>query len=157
MESILATVEGYLKEEKTLYDRILEIEELKTSAILNRDGQLLEELTMQQEDLVRSIDLLEEKRMNSLSRSHGRSDVTLKELTGDRDHSVFGLAAELKSVIRKLRNCQDHNDRLARDNMRFFEALLSGLRETSSIRAGYGNDGREKPRVARPALFSQRA
>ena len=107
--------------------------------------------------LIARIDLLERKRISETEKTTGSSETTLGEITRGRNHPILNTGAELKNIIRKLQELQKTNEQLANDNLRFYEAILNGLRESSSIRSGYGHDGREKPRVTRPALFSQRA
>ena len=157
MESILSSIETILKDEITIYLEIRELEERKTSAIMDRDGKKLEAISNEQELLVSKIDILERKRMSVTERATGSSASTLSELANGKNHPLINTGVELKNIILKLQELQKTNEQLAKDNLRFYEAILNGLRESSSIRSGYGHDGREKSRVARPALFSQRA
>jgi hypothetical protein len=43
------------------------------------------------------------------------------------------------------------------DNMEFYDILLSGLKNSSTLKSGYGKDGKEKGRVFNPVLFNIKA
>jgi len=157
MESILSAIDEILRDEMNVYGRMRELEELKTAAIMDRDGRLIESISKEQEDLIIRIDLLEEKRISVTKRATGSANTTLRELASGSNHVILRTGSELKNMIRKLQDLQHTNGQLARDNLQYYEAIVNGLRESSSIRSGYGRDGREKSRVARPAIFSQHA
>ena len=65
--------------------------------------------------------------------------------------------SELKGIMLKLRDRQENNGRLLQDNMEFFGILISDLKNSSSLKSGYGSDGKENVRVVNPVLFNTKA
>ena len=64
---------------------------------------------------------------------------------------------ELKNILLKVAKVQDLNSQLLTDNMEFYDIIISGLKNSSSIMAGYGSDGKEKSGVVNPVLFNIKA
>ncbi|MCP4135972.1 MAG: flagellar protein FlgN [bacterium] len=155
-----------LKAECELYENIYSLEEEKSEAILEREGRLLESLSRDQELLIAQIDILEHERevqienyrkINNLD-DLGR-DISLKDIAysmnEDSSQQLLQYGMDLKAILLKLQSKQATNKKLIDDNMEFFNLLMSGIRENSSEKAGYGSDGKEKSRVANPVMFNQ--
>lgn len=122
-------------------------------------------MSSNQEKLLFKIEALEverEKLLSVLSAETGiRQGATLVEFTsgvsiGD-SAGIMKSGSALKNVILKLKDKQEANKKLLRDNIEFFEILISDLKNSSSLRSGYGSDGKEKSRVVNPVLFNTKA
>ncbi len=161
-------LETILKKQMNIYSEILVYEEKKSEAIISKNGKVIQEISALQEKLIKSVEDLEAERINFIgmhftgnkSATNGEA-ITLKEIAASMD-SKKGLAItrqgeELKSLLLKVRAKQENNFSMLKDNMEYFDILISGLKNSSSVRSGYGRDGKEDERVINPVLFSQRA
>jgi len=97
-----------------------------------------------------------------LSGDYGyRGEVSLSEIASRADSEtsskIIKSGTDLKKLLVKLRNRQDTNTKLLQDNMEFFSILMSDLKNSSSLKSGYGSDGRENNRVVNPVLFNTKA
>ena len=160
-------IEKILQSEITVYEDILLLEEEKGRAILKKDGRLIEDLSLRQESLIKEIDDLELERIRAAAgcrrpySSSGSQEPTLNEIASvmekGRGARLLGTGAELKSILNKIREIQGVNSRMIKDNIEFFEILIEGLKDSSSIKSGYNSEGRESSRMVNPVLFSIRA
>jgi len=170
MHNSVTKMEFILNEEKSLYGRILEIEKVKGDAISKQNGDLLQEYSLDQEELLKKIDDLEKAREilvgEYVENNHlddlGKN-ITLKEIlySMDEDSSrhLMRIAIELKTQLIELQGLKDANDKMLNDNMEFYNILLSGLKKSSKLDSSYGSDGREDEgqKAANPLLFNQTA
>lgn len=165
MHQIFSRLESILTDETIIYQEIYNMEKEKTEAAVAKNGALIQELSSTQEKLIYRIEALESERgkmMNSLSSGAGYSEgATLSEISsligGDASARIMKCGSELKNLILKLRDKQETNKKLLQDNIEFFEILLSDLKNSSSLKAGYGSDGKENVRVVNPVLFNIKA
>ncbi len=168
MPQAVLKLENILNLERDIYQEIFHIEEEKSESILQKEGKAIEELSIRQEKLLGRIDALEKERLKLMEgykkhlhlRSNG-NDITLQDIiasTGEQSASGLKKAgSELKKVLLKVKKVQDLNTRLLKDNMEFYEILITGLKNRSTLRSGYGSDGKEKGRVFNPVLFNIKA
>ena len=167
MNAIEKDLENILQAEITVYEDILLLEEEKARAIMNKDGKMIEELSVRQESLIKEIDLLENDRMDASERcgrrilSAGTVNPTLKEIAGTLDQkasaSLLKTGESLKKLLFRISEKQGINARMIQDNIDFFNLLISDLKNSSSIKAGYNRDGSENTRIVNPVLFNIRA
>jgi len=168
MPQAVLKLENILKHERDIYQEIFNIEESKTEAIIQKDGRAIEELSVRQEKFLGKIESLEKERVKlmegykKLSRLNLNGDeITLQDIidsAGAEPASGLKKAGiELKKVLLKVKNVQDMNTRLLKDNIEFYEILITGLKNRSTLRSGYGSDGKEKGRVFNPVLFNIKA
>ncbi|HPJ35367.1 MAG TPA: flagellar protein FlgN [Spirochaetota bacterium] len=165
MHQNFSRLENILTEEAGLYREIYSLELDKTEAAIEKNGILIQEISAKQEELVCRIESLESVRAELttfLAGDYGyRRDVTLSEIASRADSEtssrIIKGGAELKELLIKLRNRQDTNIKLLQDNMEFFSILMSDLKNSSSLKSGYGSDGRENNRVVNPVLFNTKA
>ncbi|HPS58971.1 MAG TPA: flagellar protein FlgN [Spirochaetota bacterium] len=160
-------IENILQSEITVYEDILLLEEEKGRAILKKDGRLIEDLSLRQESLVKEIDDLELERIRAVAgcrrpySSSGTLEPTLNEIASVMERGqgarLLKTGAELKGLLQRIRDIQGVNARMIRDNIEFFEILIEGLKDSSSIKSGYNSEGRESSRMVNPVLFSIRA
>lgn len=164
----VADLETILQKQKSLYCEILEHEERKGEAIISKNGKVIQEISSSQEKLLKSVDALETERMNLVKknfagdRSAGKSEIkTLREIAASIDSrkgaSIIKQGEELKSLLLKVRAKQENNSSMLKDNMEYFDILISGLKNSSSMKSGYDRDGKEDERVINPVLFNQKA
>ncbi len=160
-------LEKILKLEHELYHRLYQLEEQKSEAIIERDGKLLESISMEQESILGRLGRIETERegaINDYVRLNNLHDfsgaLTLRDIVlsmdEDSSHHLMRLGMELKEIVQELSRLQKTNEQLIHDNLEFFNILLSGLREENSLSAGYSNDGKEDSRVASSMIFNQK-
>ena len=165
MHQIFSKLESILADETILYNEIYTLEKEKTEAAVEKKGVLIQELSANQEKLLFKIETLETERVRVLDllavNTGMKPGLTLSEITSGLDSEsssrIKRCGSELKNVIVKLRDKQDSNKKLLQDNIEFFEILISDLKNSSSLKSGYGSDGKEKSRVVNPVLFNTKA
>jgi hypothetical protein len=168
MHQAVFKLENIMNLEREIYQEIFNIEENKSEAIMKKSGKVIEELSVSQEKLLGKIESLENERiklMESYKKTHKlhptHGDITLQDIIDTSDSkTAFSLketGIELKKILLKVKSIQDLNSRLIKDNMEFYDILISGLKNSSTLRSGYGSDGKEKGRVFNPVLFNIKA
>jgi len=168
MNPLITRLENVMILEKEIYEEIYDIEENKTEAIMNRDGKALEELSSVQEKFLLKIDSIENERlqvMYELGKYVGNNSQSGGITLHDIIHSIDGeyavklkdTGADLKKILVSISEVQELNSRMMNDNMEFYDILISGLKNSSTLKAGYGRDGREKGKVFNPVLLNIRA
>ncbi len=167
MNRIEMEINDILQAEITVYEDILLLEEEKGRAIISRDGKLIEELSLRQEALVTEIDQLEAERISAAARfssyitKYDDSTVTLRDiartLKKEKAELLLKTGENLKGILMQIKEKQSINSRMIQDNIDFFNILISDLKNSSSIKSGYGRDGRENSRTVNPVLFNKRA
>ena len=168
MYSLITNLEKIMLTEKEIYEEIYNIEENKTEAIISRDGKVIEELSSVQEKFLLEIDSVENERIKIMGKlcsciSPGRQagNITFQELVNllENEYAVklreTGLG--LKKILVRIKDVQDLNARLMRDNVEYYDILISGLKNSSSLKSGYDKDGREKAKVFNPVLLNIKA
>ncbi len=154
--------------QKDVYHDITLIEEEKSGAIMKRAGRSIEDLSVMQERLLEEVDSLETERLKLMDNyrkfallSHPQNEITLLDIIDSVDSkSAVALreaGSNLKGVLKKLKRVQEMNSVLLRDSMEFYEILISGLKNSSTIKSGYGRDGRENAKSFNPVLFNIKA
>jgi len=168
MHQAVLKLENIMKLEREIYQEIFHIEEDKSEAIMKKSGKVIEELSVAQEKLLRKIESLENERiklMENYKKTHNQhlphGEITLQDIIDSSDSknsfSLKETGIELKKILLKVKNIQDLNSRLIKDNMEFYDILISGLKNSSTLRSGYGRDGKEQGRVFNPVLFNIKA
>jgi hypothetical protein len=168
MQHVVLKLKNLLNIEKDIYFEIFNIEEEKSEAIIKKSGKVIEELSVSQERLLNKIESLEKERIKLMEEYskhrnvlHHGNEITLQDIIDTVDaksSSALKLAGiELKKILLKVKNIQDVNSQLLKDNMEFYDILISGLKNSSTLRSGYGRDGKEKGRVFNPVLFNIKA
>jgi len=161
-------MERILFKEHSLYDAIYLLEETKSQAIIDRDGEGLKSVSQEQDDLLRKIEKLElerEEKIDAYRKSIDLGDrnkpVTLNTIVQSMDedsgHHLMLLGMELKQKLLKLKNLQTTNEKLIRDNLEFYNILISGLKNSSTLKTGYDRDGKNNEKVVSPVLFNKTA
>jgi hypothetical protein len=163
-----AGIESILAEELQIYTALYGLEEKKGAAIMDRNGSLIESLSMEQERLLERVATLEDERMRRIeelvARTHLKAmprEASLRDILpamdGDCAHRLRGLGGELRRLTRRLESLYLTNRQLIEDNLKFFNILLSGLKNTVSVNTGYSEKGVEKSRVAGALLLNTQA
>ena len=159
---------GILEHEREIYEKIFHIEEKKSEAIIEREGKVIEELSSLQEKFLKEIEGLENdriafmKRHASLSKTRKNSgEIILQDIIESIDAADAEIlrqaGIDLKDILMKVSKVQELNSQLLMDNMEFYDIIISGLKNSSSIGLGYGSDGKEKTGVMNPVLFNIKA
>ncbi len=159
MKELFSRVKDIIKEEKCIYERIFEIEEAKTEAIIDRNGRQLEFLSTEQDCLICEIEVFEAERLRLMDEEGCIMNVReiAQKLPDAESAELICDAEKLRDILMTLKNLQNTNENMAADNMEYFNLMVSGMKESSTIRSGYGSDGREQGRVTKPVLLNTRA
>jgi flagellar biosynthesis/type III secretory pathway chaperone len=155
-------LEQVLQEENKFYDDIYALEIEKSDAILQKSVTLLQEICSRQEDILMEIESLENERITLINeikhQYHLSSDPNISEIAalakGDFAEKLSQRGRELKEIILKVKAKEEINHKLLADNIEFFEILIDDLKRSSSLKSGYGRDGRENSKVVNPVLFN---
>jgi hypothetical protein len=161
-------LEKVLLEEKELYEEVFSLEQKKSSAIETRNGSELETISREQESRLERLENLDTLRQEIVDRyvmdnriRDINSDVTLKEVLGSMDEDssrhLMRIGFELKNLLVKLNSLKDSNQQMIGDNMRFFELLVSGIKDDATMSSGYGRKGMAEEKVSSAVLINQRA
>jgi len=168
MQQAVLKLKKILNLEREIYQEIFNIEEKKSEAITKKAGKAIEELSVSQEKLLNKVESLEKERVKLLEEYkkyrnvhlHG-NEITLQDIIDSEDSNSSSAlkqsGIELKKTLLKVKRIQDLNTQLLKDNMEFYDILISGLKNSSTLRSGYGQDGKEKGRVFNPVLFNIKA
>jgi flagellar biosynthesis/type III secretory pathway chaperone len=159
MANPVSEMERILREEIRMYAGLLDLEEGKSGAIVRKDGKALESVTARQEALLVRLAGLEESRKKCIAvcaGAHGSKglsrNASLSEIArlAEKDvaRRLLEAGGELRRLTVKLDSLFKTNNRLIRDNLEFFDRLLSGLKESVSVHAGYCEKGIERRKVA---------
>jgi len=162
----MESLERILLKEIEIYKLILYMEQNKQEAILQRDGALLDTLCLEQEEVLSQLDIWEIQRDQVLDNFQGvrrsaetDNKMTLKDiisLVGEHHGKrLMRYGDELKSLVLRLARLQDLNKRLIRDNMEYFNILMSEIRGNATVPSGYDRTGKEKGPVTGSLLFNQ--
>ncbi len=164
----VARIEKILAEELRIYTALYELEDNKGAAIMGKNGELIESLSMKQERLLERVANLEAERMRRIDEYAVQNrlddlprDVSLRDIVMamDRDsrERILSLGMELKRLLQRLESLYRTNYKLIEDNLNFFNIMLSGLRSAVSVNTGYSEKGVEKSRVAGALLLNTKA
>ena len=168
MPSAVKEIEKILSEQNSLYCQILQLEEKKGDAIVAKNGRLIQEISASQEKLLKNIESLEMMRLSLISRyfpeltvDNDANNVTLKDIASSLDSEssmrILKSGSDLKALLLKVKAKQETNSAMLKDNIEYFDILISGLKNSSSLKSGYDRDGKEDERVINPVLFNQKA
>ncbi len=146
------------------YQALEEIEADKTSVIIERNAPALEELILQQEDIMRSIDESESRRQTvtaMIAETVGipETSVSATELSSrfseHRRDSFRTTVNSLREVMNRVRRLSQTNRNCLFDNIEFFNAVMSQLRESVSLDDGYSAGGPARRARSSAALFNR--
>jgi hypothetical protein len=166
MEKNIISMTKILKEETSLFEKMCALEKSKTEAIVEHNAQLIESISLEQEELLGKISTMEHERAKQMEdyRKHrhiNNISFTLRDMAevlgGATATSVLTIGRNLKDVMLRLGRMQDTNRVLINDNMEYYNILLTGLRRDRSMETGYGRDGREDEKLKNSILFNQTA
>ena len=156
-----------LEHEREIYEKIFHIEEEKSGFIIQRDGKSIQELSLSQEKFLKEIEGFENKRIAFMKRyknlsmiKQNRGEITLQDIIeadSTQGEILKQAGIELKNILLKVTRVQDLNSQLLIDNMEFYDIIISGLKNSSAVRSGYGSDGKENVGAVNPVLFNIKA
>ncbi|MBN2039987.1 MAG: flagellar protein FlgN [Spirochaetes bacterium] len=161
MSENLTELTYIISEELGLFNHILNLEQEKSDAIINKNGMLLEKLSREQEKYLEKIDPIETVRKQIAGHYSGSSDydATLKDIAiqeGEDDSLLVKKGTELKRTLEKIKSCQSTNLRMINDNLEFFSRMMNELKEQAMPETGYGRDGAEKGNKVNPLLLDKK-
>ncbi len=159
-------IERILRQELDIYGTICFLEERKSDAIISRDGKHLETLAVEQEKILGEIAALEEKRRLAVddfrqarASDNGDGEITLATLAASLDEEgsreLMRLGLDLKNLLLKIQSLADTNEKLGRDNIEFFNILLTELKSKVSLKTGYNRGAQENNTIENPLIFNR--
>jgi len=168
MPSAVKEIERILQKQNSEYSEILKLEESKGDAIIAKSGKLIQETSVKQEKLLKNVEYLEMERLALISRffpelagDNDAKSVTLKDIAASLDSEsskgILKYGSELKALLLKVKAKQETNSAMLKDNIEYFDILISGLKNSSTLKSGYDRDGKEDERIINPVLFNQKA
>ncbi|MCU0822528.1 MAG: flagellar protein FlgN [Spirochaetes bacterium] len=166
MSAILSNLKGILNEEKFIFRDIFQLEEEKSEAIIQRDGDLLQSLSNSQEKHLINIQSLERKRgdiIGIFKKKHKIEEgcfVTLKDMVAmEESHNdeIINLGTGLNTALNKMKALQETNSKLINDNMKFFNIIMDGLKGSVTVKTGYSEDGTENKEIANSLILNKTA
>ncbi|MBN2079563.1 MAG: flagellar protein FlgN [Spirochaetes bacterium] len=166
MDRLIVDMCEILDAEAKCLGSLCELEENKTDVIMVHDGKNLERISRDQESILERMRSLETRRMARMQAIRGRrgisGDITtladmIARLEGDAAACLKERRARVRNAAGKLGRIREKNHALIRDNMEYYEILLTGLRRESARERGYGCDGREEDGLRNSILFNQTA
>lgn len=164
MSAILKDLEHILSEEQRIFEEVYRLEEEKSDAIIERDGNLLQNISNSQEKNLTSIEPLELSRnqiINEFRRNHGLQSgyfITLKDIVstiGIEDEKVTELGKNLNKTLEKIKSLQETNSRLLNDNLQFYNTLVKEVKDSYTIKTGYSKEGTENEEVAGSLILNR--
>jgi flagellar biosynthesis/type III secretory pathway chaperone len=85
--------------------------------------------------------------------------ISLRDIASNMDmpaaERLMHYGTELKKIIYRIKKLQETNNRLIKDNIDFFDILLSGLKNTAAMQTGYSQKGETQEVKSNPVLFNQ--
>lgn len=146
-----------LHSQQELYTSVFELEQKKTRAIIHHEAENLNQLTREQDALLKQIDAIEQKRLQTATVITRQQNATVKQvITAAKDNALGKKIEEeterLKDLLYKLRTLSASNSQILVDSKKLFEELLTALatkdRETYDI-----HHGGKKQAANRPVLL----
>jgi flagellar biosynthesis/type III secretory pathway chaperone len=166
MEAPVIKLEDILKKELSIYEEIVGLEEQKTEAIVDRNGEQLEKLSLEQEHLLSKISRLEAERLlvidkyradnhlDNIAENLSLSDI-IKSMDEDSTRRLMQYAMRLKKTMLAIQKIQKNNQQMIEDNLEFFNILLSGLKKSVAVQTGYSADGEAQQTISNAVLFNK--
>lgn len=165
---IISEVERILLSEFALYKKICELEEKKGEAIIQRNGNLLEKLSMEQEKILSSIIELENQRAKCLEQfkrenhiADSKKEITLADILANVDEisakRLRKISEDLKELLYKIRAFAQTNEKLARDHIEIFSLLLKEIKSKFSLHTGYNKEAVEHCTIDNPLIINRTA
>ena len=163
MDRLITDMCEILDAEGLCLDELFRLEEEKTDTIMRHDGKNLERISRDQERILDRMRALESGRMERMEsirkeRGIGNDVATLGDMIERLDGATAGRLSERRGRIRsaagRLGRVREKNRVLIRDNMEYYEILLTGLRRESARERGYGRDGKEEESLRNSILFN---
>lgn len=151
MNNQLIELEAILSEELDIFNNIYQLEDEKSEVIIKRDGEILQVLSQKQEENIKRISDLEDRRIDLIwqyikDQEVKPKDITLKDIAsiyGDSAKKVISLGEKLWGILVKIESVLMLNRKLIDDNIEIFNIILNEWRSAISIKSGYNSDGRE--------------
>ncbi len=152
-------------EDIKLYSSLYCLEQEKTEAVTSRDGRELERLSIEQERILEMISRLEIERSELVERHFTMfpcgEDVVFSDIlartTGEDAEALHETGRRLKRLLVKLERLKNANSKLLSDNLEYFNIMIDGLKNSTSIQSGYDSKGKENSAVSGSILFNQTA
>lgn len=167
MSDNLTDLTSIISEELSIFNQILDLEQKKSDAIINKDGMLLEKLSREQEKYLEKIDPIETARKkitDHYSDSKFDSEITLKDIAFQEgnpyslqdDSPLLKKGHELRRILEKIKSHQDTNLRMIDDNLEFFRRMMDELKDHAVPETGYSKNGVEKNNKVNPLLLDKK-
>ncbi len=147
MPEIQTLLEDLLSRELREFSKIFRLEQEKSSAIISKDGNMLQKLCAEQEQYLSNISSIETTRKNLSNdyfKNEYRDNLVLKEIAsheGTHRKSLLKTGEKLKKILDKIKLLQETNSKMINDNLEFFSKMISELKYSVSTDSGYCSSG----------------
>ncbi|MBN1499828.1 MAG: flagellar protein FlgN [Spirochaetes bacterium] len=151
----------------SLYSKLEEIENRKNTAILNKNGKILKDITAEEEFVIKEIDFAEKKRIGIVEKymknnhiNAASANPSLKELTQSMDMSsanrITELGMRLKTSVLNIKSINDVNMKMMKDNVEIFRIMVDGLKGAVAKNDAYSNRGEHRvDQMKGPLIFNK--
>lgn len=141
MASLIETLIDVLGQENTEYEKLLELSDHKTTAIVNGDVNELQEILLKEQALIDSVNKLEEQRMENVGDicnvlNLKKKDIKLEDIIEvlkkqPKEHDQLEeMNAKLKRTLNQLMKINENNKLLIKESLDMVEFELNLAKNT---------------------------
>lgn len=141
MASLIETLIDVLGQENTEYEKLLELSDYKTTAIVNGDVNELQEILLKEQALIDSVNKLEEQRMENVGDicnvlNLKKKDIKLEDIIEvlkkqPKEHDQLEeMNAKLKRTLNQLMKINENNKLLIKESLDMVEFELNLAKNT---------------------------
>lgn len=161
MSENLMQLESLLGEELRIFSNVLRLEKEKSEAIIKKDGNLMQKLSLEQENYLDKIPPLEKNRrdiLNYYSRKNPKGNLTLTDIASieSATDDLTQIGSLLKKTLDKIKSVQETNNKMMNDNLEYFRKIMKEIRQSVSIETGYSEKGIEKGKTLNSFILDKK-
>lgn len=162
MPDNLSYLEEILHQELEIFTKILVLEQDKTEAIINKNGNLIQQLSLEQEQCLNSINPLEQNRKKITEKyltANPGENITLKHIAsieGNPKSPLVKTGEELKRTLEKIKIRQSTNTKMINDNMEYITKMVNVMKESAAMETGYSNIGKKNDKNINPLILDKK-
>jgi dynactin complex subunit len=166
MENPLKRLYTILTREIEHFSSLMALEVEKTDAIIEHNGTRLEAISTRQAEILDFITDEEAGRESvseyitgkkGMAEGEGHSlAFVLQSQNGPLTGEIEKNGRELKELLTRLNNLKSVNEKLIRDNLKYYTILFNGLKDGANPGVSYSSSGRENSSPTHPVLLNQK-
>lgn len=160
MASLIETLIGVLKQENTEYEKLLELSDQKTAAIVHADIDKLQEILLEEQSLIDVINKLEDQRIENVNDicnvlNLKKKDIQLEDIVEvlrkqPKEHDELEeVNAQMKRTLNQLMKINENNKLLLRESLDMveFELNLAKNAVLAPQTANYSKNSYDEERI----------